>query len=109
MAADDLTKELLDLDFGGGQRFAAGGRGAIQPSYGTAHTLGRRFQIAFALQAVQQWVEGAGAHRVPMPGQFFRHLEAENCFLRGVVQDVQPDKAGIEIAIGVWLIQTRTP
>jgi hypothetical protein len=56
-------------------------------------------QIAFSFQAVQQRLERAGADAVAVAGQFFNHTEAEDGLLGRVVQDVQTDQAGVEVAV----------
>jgi hypothetical protein len=38
--------------------------------------------------------------------QFLDHAEPENWLFRGVMQEVQPDQAGVEIAVGQRAIKT---
>jgi hypothetical protein len=49
-------------------------------------------EIAFLLQAMQQWIYRARADFVAMASKLFNHPEADQRLLRCVVENVQPDK-----------------
>jgi hypothetical protein len=48
---------------------------------------------------MQDGVHGPGAELIAMPGELFDHAEPEDWLFGGMVKDVEPDKAGIEIAV----------
>ncbi len=56
-------------------------------------------EVAFLFEPVEKGVEAAGADTVAMAGELFDHAEAEDRFFDGMVQDVEANQAGIEIAV----------
>ena len=57
-------------------------------------------QIALLLQAVKQRIQTPGTDAVAVPRQFLDHAQPEDRLFDGVMQDVQADQAGVQIAVG---------
>ena len=57
-------------------------------------------EITLLLEVVEQGIKAAGADAVAVARKLFDHAEAEDGFFGGVVEDVEPDEAGIQVAIG---------
>src|SRR5579872_7124214 len=104
-ALDQLAEQLAHLALGGIERLAARRGGAIQLSQRFAIAQLSGFQIALLFEPVQQRIKTPGANAVTMPGKLFDHPETEDGLFDGVVQDVQPDEAGVEIAVGSKIVQ----
>ena len=52
-----------------------------------------------ALQAVQQRIHRARTELVSVAPKLFDHLQSKNRLLAGVIQDVETNQAGIEVAV----------
>jgi hypothetical protein len=53
---------------------------------------------------MKDWIHRTGADLVSVPGQFFTHARAKNGPFFCVMQNVQTDHAGIEVAIVVHCV-----
>src|ERR1035441_5566134 len=100
LAFHELSKQLAHLDLGCLESFPSQSGGAINLAQRLAIALLPGTEIALLLQPVEQGIQTAWADPVAVPRQFLDHAEPENGFFRGVMQDVQPDQAGVEIAVG---------
>jgi hypothetical protein len=108
---NQLSKKLPYTLSGFPERPASGSCNAIH----TAHTLSGSFlagpQITTLLEPMKYWVQSSGTDFVSMASQFFGHSRAKDQLLIRMVQDVEPDHPGIEIAIIVhhWRPFSKTP
>src|SRR5258708_2935054 len=99
LAFHKFSKQLAYLDPGCFQCFAAQSGGVVNLGEGLGIPLLAGAEIAFLLEAVEQRIQTARADAVAVARQFLDHAEAENGLLRSVMQDVQADQTGVEIAI----------
>jgi hypothetical protein len=53
----------------------------------------RRLQIAFALHAMQQRIQGPRTKAVAVTAEFPDHLQAEYIFLAGMIENMQPNES----------------
>jgi hypothetical protein len=60
----------------------------------------RRDEIAFLFKSVQDRVKRAGAELVTVPSQFLDHGEAIHRFLDRMMEHMEPNQAGVKIAVG---------
>ena len=98
-----LAKKLSDLVFGYGQCSPPRSGGTIdKPRIGPPPGTGRA-QQTFPLQSMQQWIHCARTEPVAMPPKFFDHLQTENRFFAGVIEDVEPNKAGIQLPMAGFI------
>jgi hypothetical protein len=95
------VEELADLVCGGFEGTASGWGGAVDAAQGFAISLLGGAEIALLLEAVEQGVEAPRADAIAVPGELLDHTEAENGFFGGMVEDVEADEAGVEVAVGV--------
>jgi hypothetical protein len=74
----------------------AGRRRPIEAPHRTSDSAFGRAEIATLLQGVENWVERSGAETIPMSLQFMDDAEAENRFLRGVMQNMQTNETRVK-------------
>ena len=81
------------------ERLAAGRRRAVHAPVPPAVQRRAGAQVALPLHAVQDRIQRAGAQPIAVPAQLVDHRLAEDRALRGVMENVEPDQSGVEIAI----------
>lgn len=96
---EQFAEQFVHLDFGGGEGFFAGLGGGVDPASDTARSLLRRGQQTPLLKTMQDRIEGARAHLVAVPSQLLDHRKPVDRLMRRMVQNVQPDQAGVEKSI----------
>ena len=80
------------------QGFVAGGRGAIQAANAASDLTARGAKQTFLFQSVEQGIQGAQGQTIAVPRQFLDHAKTENRFIARMVENMQADQAGIEVA-----------
>ena len=61
---------------------------------------------------MKQRIHCAGAETVAVPRKFFDHLQTEDRLFTGVIQDVEANKAGIQLPVSGFigmLVQAQDP
>jgi len=99
LVLEQLAEELADFGFCRSEDASAGRRGSVEPANTTAVSVRGGLQITLGLEAVQDGIQRARAETIAVPGQLFDHPQAEDLTLPGVVEDVQANESGIEVAV----------
>jgi len=100
---DQFVKELAHLVLRCRERFFAQGSRAVQASERLAVPVFAGPEIAFFFQALKQGIEAAWADAVAVTGEFLDHAQAENGAFDGVMEDVEADEAGVQVAVIGWI------
>ena len=107
LAFHEFSKQLAHLDLGCLQRLPSESGRTVNLAQRLAVALLAGTQVALLLQPVKQRIQAARADPVAVPPQFFDHAEPEDGLFDGVMQDVQPNQAGVQIAVGQQAIDFR--
>lgn len=91
--------ELVDLEAGAGEGFAAGGGDGVEAALAAGDVAQAGFEQAAALETVEERVECSGTDAVVVVGELLHHGEAEDGLLRGVGQHVDADETEVEFAL----------
>src|SRR6185437_2597901 len=94
-----LAEQLLDFFLRLRQRFLSRGSRSIYMPTAAANPDNLAVKQPLALQAVQQRIHRARTEPVSVTPKLFDHLQSKNRLLAGVIQDVEPNKPGIEVAV----------
>ena len=100
MFFEKLMEEFAHLDFRGGQGFPALRSGAVNTPEGFAVPHLLRAQIALLFETLEQRIQAARADAVAVARELFDHAQAEYGLLHRVMENMEPDEAGIEEAVG---------
>ena len=92
-------KELSNLGLRSGKSFATKRGRTINAAQRFAVALLSGAEVALPFETAKQRIKRAGADAVAVAREFFHHAEAEDGLLDGVMEDVEADQAGIEVAI----------
>ncbi len=101
--------QLVNLDAGVVERPTAGRGDRVDPALPPVYDLQGRPQEAAPLHPVQQGVKCSRANAITVPIEFFHHGQAEDGFVLGVDENVNPYQAGEQIALTGRLRQRRPP
>jgi hypothetical protein len=93
------VKQLTELPLSGNEHFPAFFcRGIFSP--GTPpFSFNFNREVTFLFEAVEQGIDCARAHFVPMAAKLFNHPEAHQRFLGGMMKNVQPDESANKLSV----------
>jgi hypothetical protein len=96
---EEFAEQFTDLDLSTIERPPANRRCAIRAPRRSAVPARNRTQIAFRLECMENWIERARAEAVAMAFEFLHDAKTKNRLARRVMQNMQPDKARIQLPI----------
>src|SRR5579863_7324627 len=99
VAFNEFMKQLPHFAFRCRQSLLPQSGGPVYPAQRFAVALLRRTKVSLPLETLEQRIQAARTDPVAVPRQFLDHSKAEDRTLHRVVEHVQPDQAGIKIAV----------
>jgi len=73
--------------------------GTVKSTRALPYSLLAGSKVTLLFESVKDGIKRTRAQLVAMPPQLFDHCETENRLLHRMVQDMQPDQAGVKVAI----------
>jgi hypothetical protein len=95
----EFEEQLSDLALRCYERVLATRRRAVHFPPGSSGGFLGRSEVSLLFQPVQDWVQSSRTDPISVPCKLLDHAEAENRFLGRVMQDVEADKAGVQVAV----------
>ena len=76
----------------------------VNAAQGSAVSLSGRFQATLAFEPLQQGIQAAWTDTITVARQFLDHAQPENGAFDRVVEHMEADQTGVEVAIGGIII-----
>src|ERR1035438_2844693 len=109
IAFDEFMKKLPDLALRCCQRLPAERSRPVYPPERLAVSPLRRPQVPLPFETLEKRIEAPRTDAVSVTRQFLDHPQTEDRAFNGVVEDVEPDQARVQVTVGggIFLIGIR--